>query len=190
MEIAENEITRTSTIVIRGATQGLLDDVERAIDDGVSIIKSLAKDGRLLPGAGATEIELVQRIGSYGEKTPGVLQHAIKKYGEAFEIVPRILADNAGLDATEILGRLYAAHGKKEDWYAGVDVDESDVSGLLDTKSMGIYDALAAKSWAIKLATDTVNTILSVDQIVMAKRAGGPVMPKTQMPGNWDADDD
>ncbi|KAK9383213.1 chaperonin Cpn60/TCP-1 family [Kockiozyma suomiensis] len=186
----ENEITRTSTIVIRGATQGLLDDVERAIDDGVSIIKSLAKDGRLLPGAGATEIELVQRIGSYGEKTPGVLQHAIKKYGEAFEIVPRILADNAGLDATEILGRLYAAHGKKEDWYAGVDVDESDVSGLLDTKSMGIYDALAAKSWAIKLATDTVNTILSVDQIVMAKRAGGPVMPKTQMPGNWDADDD
>ncbi|KAK9469900.1 chaperonin Cpn60/TCP-1 family [Lipomyces arxii] len=185
----EDDVTRTSTIVVRGATQSLLDDVERAIDDGVNVVKALTKDPRLVAGAGATEIELVQRIGQYGEKTPGVLQHAIKKYGDAFETVPRILAENSGLDATEVLGRLYAAHGK-EDVVSGVDVDDDDASGVIDAKAHGIYDALAAKSWAIKLATDTVNTILSVDQIVMAKRAGGPVMPKTQMPGNWDADDD
>ncbi|KAK9451407.1 chaperonin Cpn60/TCP-1 family [Limtongia smithiae] len=186
----ENEVTRTSTIVVRGATQGLLDDVERAIDDGVSVIKSLTKDARLIPGAGASEIELVQKIVQQGEKTPGILQHAIKKYGEAFEIIPRILAENAGLDATEVLGRLYAAHGKKGGVATGVDVDDNDSTGIFDAKEHGILDSLAAKSWAIKLATDTVNTILSVDQIVMAKRAGGPVMPKTAMPGNWDDDDD
>ncbi|KAK9375454.1 chaperonin Cpn60/TCP-1 family [Lipomyces chichibuensis] len=186
----EHEATRTSTVVVRGATQGLLDDIERAIDDGVNVVKALTKDPRLVPGAGATEIELVQRIVQYGEKTPGILQHAIKKYGDAFEVVPRILAENSGLDATEVLGRLYTAHGKKDDWNAGIDVDDNDGTGVLDAKEHGIFDALSAKSWAIKLATDTVNTILSVDQIVMAKRAGGPAMPKQAMPGNWDADDD
>ncbi|KAK9460333.1 chaperonin Cpn60/TCP-1 family [Lipomyces oligophaga] len=187
----ESEITRTSTIVIRGATQGLLDDVERAIDDGVNVVKALTKDGRLVPGAGASEIELVQKISAYAEKTAGILQYAIKKYGEAFEIIPRILAENAGLDATEVLGSLYAAHGgAKGSISTGVDVDDNEATGVLDAKSEGIYDALAAKGFAIKLATDTVNTILAVDQIVMAKRAGGPVMPKTAMPGNWDADDD
>ncbi|KAK9320261.1 chaperonin Cpn60/TCP-1 family [Lipomyces orientalis] len=186
----ENEATRTSTIVVRGATQGLLDDIERAIDDGVNVVKALTKDPKLVPGAGATEIELVQRIVQHGEKTPGILQHAIKKYGEAFEVVPRVLAENSGLDATEVLGRLYASHGKKDEWNTGVDVDDNDGSGVLDAKEHGIFDALSAKSWAIKLATDTVNTILSVDQIVMAKRAGGPAMPKQAMPGNWDADDD
>ncbi|KAK9477402.1 chaperonin Cpn60/TCP-1 family [Lipomyces japonicus] len=185
----ENEVTRTSTIVVRGATQGLLDDIERAIDDGVSVIKALTKDGRLVPGAGATEIELVQRIVDYGEKTPGILQHAIKKFGEAFEIIPRILAENAGLDATEVLGRLYAAHGQ-QDWNTGVDVDDNDGTGIISSKDIGILDSLAAKSLAVKLATDTVNTILSVDQIVMAKRAGGPQMPRQNLPGNWDADDD
>jgi T-complex protein 1 subunit theta len=109
--------------VIRGATQNHLDDLERAVDDGVNVVKAITRDSRLVPGAGATEMQLIERIVAYGEKTPGLLQHAIKKYGEAFEVIPRTLAESAGLDATEVLSRLYAAHHKKDVWTAGVDIE-------------------------------------------------------------------
>ncbi|GME88724.1 unnamed protein product [[Candida] boidinii] len=106
----DKENSLTSTIVIRGATQNNLDDIERAIDDGISSIKSSLKDPRLLPGAGSTEVELVKRITSYGEKTPGLLQFSIKKFAESFEILPRILCETSGLDVSEVLPRLYASH--------------------------------------------------------------------------------
>lgn len=119
----EEEATRTATIVLRGATQNHLEDVERAVDDGVNVVKAITRDPRLVPGAGATETQLVERITAVGEKTPNLSQYAIKKYGEAFEVVPRTLAESAGLDATEVLSRLYAAHHKGDNWDTGVDVE-------------------------------------------------------------------
>jgi len=181
----ENEVTRTATIVLRGATQNHLDDLERAIDDGVSVVKAITRDPRLVPGAGATEMELLKRVLAYGEKTPGLLQHAIKKFAEAFEVVPRTLAETSGLDATEVLSRLYTAHHNSDDGTAGVDI-EGEEEGILDAKEAGILDALSAKSWAIKLATDAALTILSVDQIIMSKPAGGPKPPAPNP--NWDED--
>lgn len=119
----EDDITRTGTIVLRGATQNYLDDLERAIDDGVSVVKAITKDPRLVPGAGATEMELLKRVLAHGEKTPGLLQHAIKKYAETFEVIPRTLAETSGLDATEVLSRLYSAHHNSDDGVIGVDIE-------------------------------------------------------------------
>lgn len=119
----EDEVTRTATIVLRGATQNHLDDVERAVDDGVNVVKAVTRNPRLVPGAGATEVQLIERIQAAAEKTPGLAQYAIRKYGEAFEVIPRSLAESAGLDATEVLSRLYAAHHKKDDWTTGVDIE-------------------------------------------------------------------
>lgn len=119
----ELDKSRTSTIVLRGATQNSLDDLERAIDDGVNVIKSLTKDGRLLAGAGAAEMELNKRLQAVADKTPGLNQHAIKKYAEALEVIPRTLCENAGLDATEVLSRLYAAHFQEGDAGAVIGVD-------------------------------------------------------------------
>ena len=119
----ENEITRTATLVIRGATQNHLDDVERAVDDGVNVVKAITRDARLVPGAGATEMQLVERIQAFGDVTPGLSQYSIRKYGEAFEVIPRTLAESAGLDATEVLSRLYTAHHKQDDWTTGVDIE-------------------------------------------------------------------
>jgi T-complex protein 1 subunit theta len=119
----EDEVTRTATLVLRGATQNHLDDVERAVDDGVNVVKAITRDPRLIPGAGATEVQLVERIQAEGEKTAGLSQYAIKKYGEAFEVVPRTLAESCGLDATEVLSRLYAAHHNTDDWDTGVDIE-------------------------------------------------------------------
>lgn len=186
----ENDQTRTATIILRGATQNHLDDVERAVDDGVNVVKAVTRDARLVPGAGATEMQLVDRIGAIGEKTPGLAQYAIRKYAEAFEVIPRTLAESAGLDATEVLARLYTAHaaqkGGKQIWTAGVDLENEDGTGVLDVQEEGILDLLVSKSWAIKLATEAARTVLSVDQIIVARQAGGPKPPGPNP--NWDED--
>jgi T-complex protein 1 subunit theta len=99
----ESESTRTATICLRGGTPNHLDDLERAIDDGVNVVKALSKDARMVPGAGATEIELAKRLAEWGEKVPGLSQYGIKAFAEACEVVPRTLAENAGMDVTTLL---------------------------------------------------------------------------------------
>ena len=190
----ENEQTRTATLVLRGATQNHLDDVERAIDDGVNVVKAITRDPRLVPGAGATEMQLVEKIKAIADKTSGLAQYSIRKYAEAFEVIPRTLAESAGLDATEVLAKLYVAHaaqkGRKDDeWTVGVDIENDDNTGTLDAKEEGILDLWVSKMWAIKLATEAARTVLSVDQIIVARQAGGPKMPGKAQPGNWDQDD-
>jgi chaperonin GroEL (HSP60 family) len=201
----EGERSRTTTIVLRGATSNHLDDLERAIDDGVNVLKALLKDGRLVPGAGATELELAKRVDSYGSGLKGLSQHAVKRYSQALEVVPRTLAENAlgALEGNELLSRLWAKHNSVDgsDW--GVDVEVSKTGhrykslilkevfqgendGTLLTSKRGILDSLVAKSWAIKLATQAAISVLSVDSIIMSKPAGGPKIP--QQSGNWDED--
>lgn len=181
----ESESTKTATLILRGATQNALDDIERAVDDGVNVFKAITRDPRLVPGAGATEMQLSERIQTQAEKSPGLTQYAMRKYGEAFEVVPRTLAESAGLDATEVLSRLNTAHHKSEDWDTGIDIEGGD--GVLDATDEGILDLLIAKTWAIKLATEAARTVLSVDQIIVARQAGGPKPPGPN-PG-WDNDD-
>ena len=207
----ENDVTRTATLVIRGATQNHLDDIERAIDDGVNVVKAITRDAKLVPGAGATEMQLIERISAFGEKTPELSQYSIKKYAESFEVIPRTLAESAGLDATEVLATLYASHHKSstksassssssgsssnssessededEDWTMGVDIENEDGTGTLDAKEEGILDLLVSKQWAIRLATEAARTVLSVDQIIVARQAGGPKPPGPNP--NWDED--
>jgi T-complex protein 1 subunit theta len=205
----ENDQTRTATIVLRGATQNHLDDVERAVVDGVNVVKAITRDPRLVPGAGATELQLSQRISALAERTPGFDQYAIQKYAESFEVIPRTLAESAGLDATETLAKLYTAHHNasrpkaskpadkaenaeddEEDEVPcfGVDLDNSAGNGgVIDAEEEGILDLMVTKSWAIKLATEAARTVLSVDQIIVARQAGGPKPPGPNP--NWDEDD-
>ncbi|KAJ3414711.1 T-complex protein 1 subunit theta [Chytridiales sp. JEL 0842] len=184
----EEENTKTATIVLRGGTTNVLDDLERAIDDGVNVIKAVVKDNRLLAGAGATEIELARQLQAFGERTPGLNQYAIKKFAESLEVIPRTLAENAGMDSTEVLSKLYAAHQTDSKGVTfGVNI-ESDDSGVFDAKEHGLFDVLSVKQMAIKLATHAALTVLSVDQIIMSKPAGGPKVP--QQKGGMDYDDE
>lgn len=190
-----------STIVIRASTQNTLDDFERAIglknnfffelikrthlsiiDDGVNVFKSMCRDNRFVAGAGAVEIELAKRLAQYGDSTPGLVQYAIKKYAEAFEVIPRTLAENSGLKATDVLSNLYASH-QKGNIHDGVDVETGTITNVAEK---GVYDLLATKISAIKLATNAAVTILRIDQIIMAKAAGGPKIPQQ---GSMDTDD-
>ncbi|KAG1711827.1 hypothetical protein DVH05_009069 [Phytophthora capsici] len=170
----DEEDAKISTIVLRASTDNVLNDIERAIDDGVNCVKSVCRDGRFVSGAGSTEIELSRQIKSFGEATPGLDQYAIKKFGDAIEVVPRILAENSGQMATEVISSLYAAHAAGN-VSAGVDVDNEHESHVIpDALDKGIWDHLQTKMSAIRLGADAAITVLRVDQIIMAKAAGGP----------------
>lgn len=159
--------TRTATIVLRGATQSSLDDIDRVLQQAVAAVKTLTRDPRLVPGSGYSEIALASAVTQEGEKTPGVRQHAIKKFAEALEVVPRSLAENSGEDAQEVLSQLYARNSRQD-------------------LSTDVVDSFQVKKSAIKLASEAAVTVLSVDQVVVARRAGGPEIPKQG--GDWDQD--
>ncbi|THH05477.1 hypothetical protein EW145_g4767, partial [Phellinidium pouzarii] len=109
------------------------------------------------------------------------------RFATALEVVPRTLAENAfgGTEGNEVVSRLWARHQEKGGEVIGVDV-EGENSSTLDAQEHGILDSLAAKSWAIRSATEAAVSVLSVDSIIMSKPAGGPKIP--QQSGNWDED--
>jgi len=174
--------SRLSTILLRASTSNVLADLERAVDDGVHAAKMICKDARLVPGAGATEMELAVQIRKFADSSPGLDQYAIRAFARALEFVPRTLAENAGLDGPILLAGLSAAHANGHKG-AGVNVeglmqDIANSSGR-DSASIGIHeqtpimDILATKLNAFRLAIDATLTILKVDQIIMSKPAGG-----------------
>lgn len=175
--------SRLATIVVRGSTDNILDDIERAIDDGVNTYKTLCNDGRVVYGAGASEIELAQELSREALQLPGMEQYAVGKFAEALQSLPAALADNAGTKSNDVVTLLIAAHqnGQKQH---GVDI-ESDVPKSVDAKQASLYDLYAAKFWGVRYATNAACTVLKVDQIICAKPAGGPKPRENQ---DWDQD--
>lgn len=167
---------RLATIILRASTTNVLADLERAVDDGVHACKQVCKDGRLVPGAGATEMELAVQIRNYADSCPGLDQYAIRAFAKSLEFVPKTLAENAGLDASHVLAGLSAAHANGQA-NAGVDI-EGGMDGLSGNKDgillkNDINDILNTKLSAYRLAIDAALTVLKVDQIIMSKPARG-----------------
>ena len=165
--------SRISTIVVRGATDNFMDDIERAIDDGVNNFKGLTRDGRYVPGAGATEIELATQLEAYADTLPGLEQYAVRKFAVALEVFPKALAENSGVNGTEVVNQLYLAHKDVSGKTIGFNI-EAEKAETIDVKKSKIYDLYQSKYWGLKYAVGAATTILKVDQIIMAKRAGGP----------------
>lgn len=180
-----DEDSRVATVVIRGSTANILDDIERAIDDGVNVYKAIATEQRFVPGAGATEIELARQLATFADKCVGLEQYAIKAFAEALEVVPFTLAENAGKKPKDVISRLYAAHEKGE-LNTGFDNEGEESDAVKDVLAAGILDNFKTKYWSLKYATQAAATVLRVDQIIMAKPAGGPKMKKNDM---YDEDD-
>jgi T-complex protein 1 subunit theta len=166
-----DEDTTVATIVVRASTENVLNDVERALDDGIHSVKTIFHDNRLLAGAGAVELELAKQLKAYAELDKGLDQYAMRKFAEAFEVVPRTLAENSGADATSTLHALNTAHAAADGQHIGFNVESSTPFNAADA---GVYDLYATKFNALRLAVDAAITVLKVDQIVMSKPAGGP----------------
>lgn len=190
------EDTSVSTIIIRAATENVLNDLERSVDDGVHAVKAIFEDGRLLPGAGATELELTRLLKDYADKASGLDQYGIRAFADAFDVIPRTLAENSGCDATIAVHALHVSHNpshfnafhtkvEEEDKLdaserpnMGFDIDENKP---INAHTAGIYDIYITKVNALRLAVDAAITILKIDQIIMSKPAGGP-KPRDQGP--------
>lgn len=185
---AHQHRSRLATVILRGATAAGLDDVERAIEGALATVRSLGKDSRLVPGAGATEIEIARQVAAWGETVPGIAQHAIRAYAESFEAIPRVLAMNGGLDGTQVVAKLYWAHGQGQTRTGvlldGGSVDSDDYLEVGETEE--VMDLLVSKRSAIHLATEAALTVLRVDQIIESKPVAGP---KARSAGPQDADD-
>ena len=155
--------------------------------------KALTRDTTVLPGGGATEIELASKLAEYARTCPGIEQYAIQRYADAFEYIPKILAENSGVKSTEILAKLYVGHhdnpnlgfliGKTQ---SSTTQSEDITSDTKDARVNELYDLFITKKWAILFATKAACTVLSVDEIICAKPAGGP-KPKENK--GWDNDD-
>jgi T-complex protein 1 subunit theta len=160
--------SRIATIVLRSATQAQLDDVERVCIDAVNTYKVLTRDARLVAGGGAFEMELSRRVGAYGSTTVGLQQYGIGAFADALQVLPRVLAETAGLDANETITQLIQAHaqGKENE---GVDIDALAIGNM---KEKGVFDSLLLKEWVLRYAVDTTKAALSVDEIIMSKPAG------------------
>ncbi|KAI3773901.1 hypothetical protein L1987_48440 [Smallanthus sonchifolius] len=170
--VVRNEQGRNSvtTVLLQASTDSILNDLERAVDDGVNTYKALCRDSRIVPGAAATEIELARKLKEFSFKETGLDQYTIAKFGECFEMIPKTLAENIGHNATEIIASLYVEHSSGN-VRVGIDLEEG---ACKDVSSLNIWDLFVTKFHALKYAADAVCTVLRVDQIIMSKPAGGP----------------
>ena len=176
--------SKIATVVVRGSTDNVMDDIERAVDDGINTFKGLTKDGRLVAGGGAVEMDLALQVTSFGEALPGMEQYAVQKFADALQSLPTAIADNAGIRSRDVMSELVAQHSTGKS-HAAVDVS-SESPRTMDAVEQQILDLYLAKYWGLKYATNTANTILQVDQIICAKPAGGP-KPR-EGGGDWDQD--
>jgi thermosome len=170
---------RSVAILIRGADKRFLDEAERSIHDALCVVRDVVQVPKIVAGGGAPEMEIARALRGYAETLPGREQLAIRSFGEAMEIVPLTLGENAGLDPIDLLLELRTRHEKGEKW-AGVDVFEGKIK---DMRNLEVYEALAVKKQTIKSANEAATMILRVDDVIASGRMKAPAMPPGGMPG-------
>ncbi|HMB49107.1 MAG TPA: thermosome subunit beta, partial [Natronoarchaeum rubrum] len=167
------------TILLRGSTDHVVDELERGVSDALDVSAQTLSDGRVLPGGGATEVEVADRLRDFADSVEGREQLAVEAFADSLELVPRVLAENAGLDSIDTLVDLRADH-EAGDVRAGLNVFSS---GVEDTFEAGVVEPAHAKEQALSSATEAANLVLKIDDIISAgelstdkgdDEAGGP----------------
>ncbi len=153
------------TILVRGGTEHVVEEIARGIEDAVRVVACAIEDGKVVAGGGAPEIEVSLKLREWAPSLGGREQLAVEAFATALEIIPRTLAENAGIDPIDVLVELKAAH-EKGNAYAGVDVDSGKV---VDMKEMGVFEPLRVKTQAIGSATEVAVMILRIDDVIAAK---------------------
>jgi len=170
---------RSVAILIRGADKRFLDEAERSVHDALCVVRDVVQVPKIVAGGGALEMEIARALRGYAETLPGREQLAVRSFGEAMEIVPLTLGENAGLDPVDLLLELRTRHEKGEKW-AGVDVFEGKIK---DMRDLEVYEPLAVKKQTIKSATEAATMILRVDDVIASGKTKAPPMPPGGMPG-------
>jgi thermosome len=168
------------SVLIRGGTEHVVDEVERTLHDALGVTSTVVEDGgKVLAGGGAPEVEVALKLREWAPTVGGREQLAIEAFADAMEVIPRTLAENAGLDSINILVDLREAHGKKQP-YAGVNVFTGKVE---DMRKNQVLEPLRGKTQAIKGATEVATMILRIDDVIASKGGKGAKPPKGGPPG-------
>ncbi len=166
------------TILIKGGTEHVIDEAKRAMTDAIGDIAAALRIGKVVAGAGAPEVEVAKGLRKFANALDGREQLAVLAFADAVEIIPRTLAENAGLDPIDVLTALKAAHDKKQTW-AGIDVFSGKV---VDSWKAGVIEPLKIKSQAITSASEVAQMILRIDDVIAGTAKGGAGGP-AGMPG-------
>ncbi len=170
---------KSVTILVRGGTEHVVDEVKRAMEDAVGDVAASLKNGKVVAGGGAPEVELAKQLRKYADGLSGREQLAVQAFANSVEIIPRTLAENAGIDPIDILTELKAAHDKGEKW-AGIDVFNGKV---VDSWKDGVIEPLKIKTQAVSSASEVAVMILRIDDVIAGSGSGkGPEMPPGGMP--------
>ncbi|EMA61462.1 thermosome subunit beta [Halorubrum lipolyticum] len=160
----EGEDAHGVTLLLYGTTEHVVDELERGIQDAIDVVSTTVSDGRTLPGGGAIEVELARRLRDYADSVEGREQLAVEAFADSLELIPRVLAENAGLDAIDLLVDLRAAH-EAGDTDAGLNVFSGEVE---NTTEAGVVETAHAKEQAIASAAEAANLVLKIDDIISA----------------------
>jgi thermosome len=162
--VEECENPRSVSILLRGGTEHVVEEVERAVEDAMGVVRVTLLDGRVLPGGGATEIALAAALRDFAEGVEGREQLAVEAFADSLEVVPRTLAENAGLDPIDSLVALRAGHAAGEA-AVGLDAYSGEVSDMFD---LHVVEPLRVKEQAIDGATEAIELVLRIDDVIAA----------------------
>jgi len=156
------------TVLIRGGSQRVIDEVDRSIHDSLMVVKDVIETPSIVTGGGSAEAYLAGQLNEYADSFDGREQLAIKQYAEALESIPLTIAENAGMDPIDTIISLRAKqnNGKKG---AGINAKESKIG---DMNSLSILEPLVVKEQIVKSATETACMILRIDDVIAI--SGGP----------------
>ena len=165
-------------ILIRAGLERMVDEAERAMIDSLSVISDVIENNKIVAGGGAVEIEVAKELRKYATKVGGREQLAVEAFAEAVEVIPRTLAENAGLEPIDILVELRSKHDTQDGKNIGINVFTGKLQNSIDN---GVIEPLVVKEQAIKSAAESAAMILRIDDIITAKSPKGG--PPGGMPG-------
>jgi archaeal chaperonin len=163
--VKECKNPKALTILIKGSSEHIVDEIKRAFEDAIGGVASVMKNSLIVGGAGSIEIEISKRLYKYADTLSGREQLAVKAFAKSLEIIPRTLAENAGLDPIDIITALKSSHENDNYWH-GIDVFSGKI---IDVIKQGIIEPLKIKTQAISSASEVAIMILRIDDIITSE---------------------
>merc|ERR1719356_1020828 len=154
---------KACSVILRGASRDVLNEMERNLQDAFCVARNVLLEPRMLPGGGATEMELAARMKEKAKAIAGTRQYAYRAVADALEVIPRSLAHNCGADVVRLMTDLRARHAASGGTNWGIDGSKGTVA---DVKALGIMDTFAVKQQTLRTAVEAAAMLLRIDHII------------------------